>query len=55
MGEPIIIWPPDGGNYYGDPCTYYGEQEGTLLSDCSEEYWYLLEPGEYACCPGGLG
>lgn len=51
MGEPIIIWPPDGGNLYGDPCTVYGQEYGIPLLDCSDEYYYLLQPGEYACCP----
>ena len=50
MGEPIIIWPPDGGNYYGDPCTYYGQLYGVPLYDCSDEY--SVQPGEYACCWG---
>jgi hypothetical protein len=50
MGEPIIIWPPCGGN------DEYGNQEceaevGPGFLDCSDEYYYLLQPGEIACCP----
>jgi hypothetical protein len=48
MGEPIIIWPPCGGNEYGDACQ--GELE-TGFYDCSDYYYYLLQPGEIACCP----
>jgi hypothetical protein len=54
MGEPIIIWPPDGGNLYGDPCTVYGQEYGIVLVDCSDEYSGLLESGQYACCVEGI-
>jgi hypothetical protein len=52
MGEPIIIWPPCGGNddEYGDQVCV--AEAGAGFSDCSDYYYYLLQPGEIACCPG---
>lgn len=48
MGEPIIIWPPDGGNG-GDPCASLDNGFDTFY-DCSAEYADQLAPGEVACC-----
>jgi hypothetical protein len=47
MGEPIIIWPPDG----YDETDVCQEELGGGFVDCSDMYYYLLEPGEVACCP----
>jgi hypothetical protein len=56
MGDPIIIWPPDGtegcdpegGNCYGyDPCR---AELGWGFYDCSYEYLAQLEDGQIACC-----
>lgn len=47
MGAPIIVWPPCGGSDQ-DPCQ---AEIGNEWYDCSDEYWYLLQPGEIACCP----
>jgi len=46
MGDPIIIWPP-GRDDGSDPCA---SELGWGWYDCSEEYSYLLDAGEVACC-----
>jgi hypothetical protein len=61
MGEPIIIWPPDGGNFsdsgdiYTSACQ--AELNTMLVQDCSG--WYEANVGELgdsglACCATGL-
>ena len=50
MGEPVIIWPPDGGNYdYGDNFTSVCESYlGANWYDCTDE----VQGGTgLACCP----
>ena len=46
MGDPIIIWPPCGGDYQQNCATALGY--GWV--DCTAEYQYALQPGEEACC-----
>lgn len=39
MGEPIIIWPPDGGNFdYGDIFSPECAQLGEGYVDCTDGY-----------------
>jgi hypothetical protein len=56
MGQPIIVWPPDGGQF-----TDYGDQNtqacidalGTGYADCSDQYQYEVGDG-LACCSQGF-
>lgn len=48
MGDPIIIWPPDCGNYSpGDENACYGAGMSPCY-DGSDVYWY--EAGYVTCC-----
>lgn len=52
MGEPIIIWPPCGGNFIGAEADALCVAEvGPGFLDCSDYYGYLLQGDEVACCP----
>jgi len=47
MGEPMIIWPPGCGNYYGTDCE---SLFGAGVMDCPDGW--SPDTG-YACCPMG--
>lgn len=54
MGEPIIIWPPDGGNFtdYGDAdtSTCQAALDNYMVDDCSAQVFEALNEDGLACC-----